>query len=282
LASHLDEVGGQLVGFAAGGAVANGNQVHAMLFGQLGQRVQRAFPVAAWLVRVHGGGLHQFARGIHHGHLHAGADAGVQPHHHARAGGRCQQQVAQVVGKHLDRHFFGIVAQAGKQVAFGREAEFDAPGPGHALADQVVGLAALVAPAQVQGNLALGDAGLARVGLGRGIRLRLRQHQLGFQNLQTSAPEHRQRAVRGHAADGLVVFKVVAKLGDLGVVLVLAVHLLAAQQALGPQPLAQGLHQHRVLGPALGEDVAHAIEHRGHGRKIGACLAVVLAPQAAW
>ena len=34
-------------------------------------------------------------------------------------GGRCQQQVAQVVGKHLDGDLLGVFAQAGKQVAFG-------------------------------------------------------------------------------------------------------------------------------------------------------------------
>jgi hypothetical protein len=94
------------------------------------------------LVRVYRGGVHQLAGGVHHGHLHAGADARVQPHHHPRAGGRCQQQVAQVVRKDLDRHLLGVVAQAGEQVAFGGQAELDAPGPGDALAHQVVGGAA--------------------------------------------------------------------------------------------------------------------------------------------
>ena len=90
-----------------------------MLFAQLGQREQRAIPVALGLVRVHRGGVHQLAGGIHHRHFHAGANAGVQAHHHARAGGCGQQQVAQVVGKHLDGDFFGLVAQAGEQIALG-------------------------------------------------------------------------------------------------------------------------------------------------------------------
>ncbi|MNV36328.1 hypothetical protein D3C71_1278010 [compost metagenome] len=125
-----------------------------------------------------------------------------------------------------------------------------------------------MAPAQVQGNLAFGHAGLAGFGLNG-------QHQLGFQNLQAPTPEHRQRAVRRHAADGFVVFKVVAELGDLGVVLVLGLDLLAAQQPLGPQPFAQVLHQCRVFGPAFGKDVAHAVQHCGHGRKVRARLAIV-------
>jgi hypothetical protein len=70
-----------------------------------------------------------------------------------------------------------------------------------------------------------------------------------------------------HAADGLVVVEVVAELGHVGVVLVLAVHQLAAQQAFGPQPFAQALHQRGVFGPALGQDVAHAVQHGGHGRQ---------------
>jgi hypothetical protein len=220
------------------------------------------------LVRVDRGRFHQLARGVAHRHLHAGADAGVQPHHRTRAGGRGQQQVAQVVGEDLDGHLLGLLAQAGEQVALGGQAQLHAPRPRHALADQVVALAARVAPAQVQGDLSFGQAGLARLRL-HGL------HQLRFEDLQRTAAEHRQRPVRRHAADGLVVIEIVAELGDLGVVLVLAVHLLGAQEPFGPEPFAQRLHQRRVLGPALGEDVAYAVQHREGGREIGAGLAIV-------
>jgi hypothetical protein len=37
---QLDQIGGQLVGFAAGGAVADGDQVDTMLLAQLAQGVQ--------------------------------------------------------------------------------------------------------------------------------------------------------------------------------------------------------------------------------------------------
>src|SRR6218665_258693 len=219
------------------------------------------------MVGVEGGGFHQFAGGVDHGHFDAGADARVQPHHHTGAGRRGQQQVAQVVGKHFDGHLFGLLAQAGKQFALGREAEFDAPGPGHAFADQVVRRAARMAPAQVQRDPAFGDAGLARPGLDG-------QRQPRLQDLQCAPAEYGQRAVRGHTAYRLGVLEVVAELGHLRVVVVLAVELAAAQQALGPEPFAQALHQPGVFGPALGQDVAHPVEHGGHGGKIGLGLAI--------
>ncbi|MDT4859091.1 hypothetical protein FQZ97_935890 [compost metagenome] len=81
--------------------------------------------------------------------------------------------------------------------------------------------------------------------------------------------------MRGHAADGLVVVEVVAELGDVGVVLVLAGHQGGLEQAFVPEPFAQALHQHGVFGPAFGQDVAHAVEHEGNGGEIGARLAVV-------
>ena len=162
----LDQVAGQFVGFTAGGAVANGNQVDLVLFAQLGEGKERAFPVLARFVRVYGGGIDQLAGRIDHGHFHTRADARVQPHHHARASRCCQQQVAQVVTEHLDGDFFSVFAQTREEVAFGRQTELDAPSPGHAFADQVVRGARCVAPAQMQGDLAFCNAGFAQLGLG--------------------------------------------------------------------------------------------------------------------
>ncbi len=150
LGQKLDQVRSQLVGLAAGGAVADGNQVHAVFGAQLAQGVQRALPVFAGLVGEHGGGFHQFAGGIDHRYFYTGANAGVQAHHHAGAGGGGQQQVAQVVSKHLDGDLLGVFPQAGKQVALSGQAELDLPGPGHALADQIIAGAALMAPTQLE------------------------------------------------------------------------------------------------------------------------------------
>ena len=51
-------------------------------------------------------------------HLHPRAYAWVKAHDHAWASWRGQQQITQVVGKHFDRDFFGVVAQPGEQVTF--------------------------------------------------------------------------------------------------------------------------------------------------------------------
>ena len=251
----LDQVGRQLVGLAARGAVADGDQVDTVGRGQPAQRVDRAVPVLARLVWVDRGRVEHLAGVADHRHLHAGADAGVQAHHHALAGRRGQQQVAQVLGEHLDRHLLGVLSQPCEQVALQAQAELDLPGPGHALADQLVGRALGVAPAQVHSDAAFGERGPARHHL-------LVEHQLRVQDLQRPTAEHRERAVRGHGAERLVVVEVVAELRDLRVLLVLAVHQLGAQQALVPQPAPQRLHQCRVLGPAFGQQVAHAVEHR--------------------
>ena len=248
-----------------------------MALAQGAQGVERAVPVLARIVGEDGGRVHQLAGGVHHRHLDAGANAGVQAHHHARPGGCGQQQVAHIVGKHLDGHALGVFAQARKQVALNGQTELDAPGPGNTLANQVVCRAALVAPAQAQRNARLGQGhdralglGSARTGIRRGqSKSGVGQHQLGVQNVQRAPPKHRQRPVRGHAANRLVVSKVVAKLGHLGLVFVFALNALALQQALVPQPGAQVLHHGRRLRPALAQQITHAVQHQGHGREIG-------------
>ena len=99
-ASWLDQVPRQLVGLAAGGAVANGDQSSRCASRRAWPGCeQRAFPVFARLVGVHRGWWStSLPVAINHSDFHAGADAWVQPHDNARACGRGQQQVAQVVG----------------------------------------------------------------------------------------------------------------------------------------------------------------------------------------
>ena len=177
-----------------------------------------------------------------------------------RPGRRGQQQVAQVVGEDLDGHVFRLLAQAANRSRSRLRQSLTFQVQATHLADQVVGGAAGMAPAQVQGDAAFGGR------RGWPAAVLVGQRQARVQDLQRAAAEHRQRAVRGHAADRLVVVEVVAELGHLGGVLVLARHQPGAQQAFGPQPFAQPAHQHGVFGPALGQDVAHAVEHR---RRVG-------------
>jgi hypothetical protein len=62
----LHQIGRQLVGLAAGGAVADGDQLDAVLASRARQHVQRAVPVAARLVRIDGRGVEQLAGGVDH------------------------------------------------------------------------------------------------------------------------------------------------------------------------------------------------------------------------
>ena len=81
------------------------------------ERMQSAVPVFAGLVRIHRVGYQHLARGVHHGHFAARADARVQTHDHARPGGRGQQQIAQIAGKHFDGDALGLFSQFGKYVS---------------------------------------------------------------------------------------------------------------------------------------------------------------------
>jgi len=50
-------------------------------------------------VRVDGRRFHELPRRIHQRDLDAGAQAGIEPHRDARAGGRCEQQVLKFIEK---------------------------------------------------------------------------------------------------------------------------------------------------------------------------------------
>ena len=125
----LDQVGGELVGLAAGGAVADGDQVDAVLRHEAAQRVQRALPVAARLVRVDGVRGQHLAGVARRRPPYAGADARVEPHHDALAGRRGEQQVAQVLGEHADGDLLGLFAHAAEQVALQAQRQLDLPRP---------------------------------------------------------------------------------------------------------------------------------------------------------
>ena len=90
----LHELAGELVGLARCGAVADADQGNTVLAAQQRQVLDRAVPVAAWHVRVDGGGVEQLARAVDHRDLDAGTQARVQTKDDARPGRRGQQQIA--------------------------------------------------------------------------------------------------------------------------------------------------------------------------------------------
>ena len=113
----LDDFASEAIGFTAGCAVANGDQAHLMLGAQGSQGMASALPIAPRFMRVDGAGVQQFAGGIDHGHLHARANARIQPHDGFGASWGGEQHIAQVRAKDLDGHGFSRGAQAGKHIA---------------------------------------------------------------------------------------------------------------------------------------------------------------------
>ena len=70
---RLDEFAREFVGFAAGGAVADGDEFDAVLFDEAGEGSERV----VFLVQVNDGGVEQFAGVIDDGAFDAVAVAGV-------------------------------------------------------------------------------------------------------------------------------------------------------------------------------------------------------------
>ena len=87
------------VGFAAGGAVADGDELHAVLFNQARQRCQHI----VFLMQIDDDRIQQLARVVHHGAFHAVAVAGVEPQSRQPSGGRGEQQVFEIAGEHGNR-----------------------------------------------------------------------------------------------------------------------------------------------------------------------------------
>ena len=112
-----DERGHQLFGLARGGAVADGDQRDVVLLHQAAQCVQRLGLAVLRRVRVDGDRVEQLAGGVDHGHLAAGAEAGVDAQHGVAGERRLAEQAAQVGGKDRDGVAFGLLAQRAAHVA---------------------------------------------------------------------------------------------------------------------------------------------------------------------
>ncbi len=274
----LDQLRGEPVGLARGGAVADADQLHGMLAGQVCQRMQAAFEVVARRERIDRGGLRHFAGVIDDGHLHAGADARVQPHRHAGAGRRGQQQVVQIATEHADGLFLGTLAQRDEHLRLQLQRNLELPGPAHGVAQPGVGGPALVAHA-----VARGDADLAGMCRGRCLLRRcqlLRQFQRDTQDVLGAAAEQRQRAMRGHRSERLAVIEVVA---EFRAGLFLAFGDLRHDDAVLLHVGAQLADQFGVLGELLDQDLPRTVERGlcvGHARVVAIVAAEGLADEA--
>ena len=87
------------VGFAAGGAVADGDELHAVLLNQARQRCQHI----VFLMQIDDDRIQQLARIVHHGAFHAVLVTGVETQSR-QPSGRCgKQQVFEIAGEHGNR-----------------------------------------------------------------------------------------------------------------------------------------------------------------------------------
>ena len=82
------QLGGELVRFARGGAVADGDQLDLMLDAEAAQYGEQLRPHAPGLMRIDRRRFGDLAGGVHHRDLHAGTKSRIEAHRCARAGGR--------------------------------------------------------------------------------------------------------------------------------------------------------------------------------------------------
>ncbi|MGY3191937.1 hypothetical protein ACVIWU_001303 [Bradyrhizobium sp. USDA 4509] len=254
LGQPLHELGGELVGLARGGAVADRNQLDAMLDRELAENGERLIPAPLRLVRENRRMRHHLAGRIDHRDLDAGAIPGIEPHGGARAGRRREQEVAQIRGEHAHRLGLGRRPQPQPQIDVEVDLDFGAPGPAHRLGQPFVALAALVGDRKAVHDLELVEAGLA---YDRLLRLRLDGE---VEDLFLLAAEQRQDAMRRQLRQ---------RLGEIEIVLeLLAFGLLPGADGRGhdavrPHLLTQRADQVGILGEALDQDRARAVERRG-------------------
>ena len=191
-ADLADHLGGELLGFGPGGAVADGDDLHTVLLNEVFHRglgLLHLFEGGNGIDHI--GGQH-LAGGVHHRQLAAHAVAGVHTQGHLAPDGRLKQQLAQVLAEHRNGPLGGPGGQLRAQ--FPLQAGVQQP---------VVGV--------LGGQRHLGGAGAApgphKAAAQQGgslLGLRLNAH---LQKAFPFAPIHRQNAVPGHLAHrfGIVV-----------------------------------------------------------------------------
>ncbi len=170
----------------------------------------------------------------------------------AAARRRGEQEIAQVGGEHFDRLVLRLGPDAQAQID--RELGLD-PGPPRPAGR--IEQPAVARPAPVGDGEAVGDGELERAqGAARGIGVRVGD-ELEVENLLALAAHQRQRPVRRDFGQRLEEVEIV---GELRAGRLLALAHLRDDAAARPEILAQAADQLGVLGEALGQDRARAVE----------------------
>ena len=183
----LDQFGRQPVGFPRSRAIANADQFDFMALTQVGQGVNARIPLIARDMGINRGGFHQFAGGVHHRDLDAGAQAGIESQRRTSARWRRQQQIAQITGEHSNRFFLGGFAQTLFDLGIQMRQQLNLPGPAGGFPQPGVSGPAFVANLEMNGNPPF-------AGIGR-VCSRIAQFQGQLQNTFIAAPEQRQSAM---------------------------------------------------------------------------------------
>src|SRR5262249_43464025 len=103
LGMALDELGGEPVRLARGGAVADGDELDLVRGGELREGRDRLVPAALRLVREDRTRVYDLPGAVDDRALDPGAVAGIEPQGRAWSGRRGEQQVAQITGEDLHR-----------------------------------------------------------------------------------------------------------------------------------------------------------------------------------
>ena len=252
------QFGGELVRLARGGAVADGDQLDLMLLAEAAKDGERLRPLPPRLVRIDRRRCGNLAGGIHHRDLHAGAEARIEAHRGARAGGRGEQEIAQIAREHPHRLFFRRLPKPHAQIH--REMPLDArpPCPAHGVVQPFVGRTALIGDVEFARDAVLVKARAAGGRLRRVFRL-----EIQIEHALLLAAKHREDAVRGHLRKRLRLVEIVGELRAFGRVLLVVLRL-GGEAATAPHLLAQIADEVRVFAEALDQDRARAFE-RGCG-----------------
>ena len=121
--TSLDQLRGQRLGLAAGGAVADRDDADLVELHQTRQHLARLGCVVLRRMRVDRHRVQQLAGGIDRRHLAAGAKAGIDAHHRPLAQRRLEQQVAQVRREDRDGVVVAELAQLAAHLALDRRAQ---------------------------------------------------------------------------------------------------------------------------------------------------------------
>ena len=118
-----DQLDGHLLGFAAGGAVADGDVLDAVAAHKGRERGDRLVLLPLAVGRIDHGGVQHLARAVHDRDLAAHAVAGIKTHRDLALDRRLHQQRAQVGGKLADGAGAGRVGQVRSDLALKRGEE---------------------------------------------------------------------------------------------------------------------------------------------------------------